>query len=172
MTKTTPVYQLPYLEGNDGGKAIGAVSLSLAQRLEAVLMNEGQTPLDSDLVSLLQRIAALENATAPVDDTGWRTLVLQNNWKYFGGGIYAEPRYRRLNGIVYVSGLIKDGTTSPGGVIANLPVGFRPSKQRITTVSVSPGVGGTVDMAANGNILHGTLSTTFTSLDIVFPAEQ
>ena len=64
MTNTTPLYQFPYLDGADGGKQIKAVSKSLALRLEAVLASEGQVPLDADLVSLLERVAALENGGA------------------------------------------------------------------------------------------------------------
>lgn len=64
MTSTTPVYELPYLDGMDGGKHIKSVSKSLALRLEAVLINEGQVPLDSDLVALLTRLTILEDAVS------------------------------------------------------------------------------------------------------------
>lgn len=61
MTGQTPIYGLPYLTGSDGGRHVPQVSRDLALQLEAILARTGQTPLDSDLQSLLQRLAAVED---------------------------------------------------------------------------------------------------------------
>lgn len=61
MPGNSPIYGLPYLVGSDGGKRIKEVSEALALKLEAVLAQNGNPPLDSDLVSLLQRLGAVED---------------------------------------------------------------------------------------------------------------
>lgn len=82
-----------------------------------------------------------------VSDTGWFNLVVGNSWVSFGGAFVA-PRYRRVNGQVYVQGTIKSGST---GVIATLPVGCRPSA---TLVFITPANAGVADIriATNGEI--------------------
>ena len=61
MPKNSPIYGLPYLVGSDGGRNIKEVSEALALKLDAVLAQTGNPPLDSDLVSLLQRLAGGES---------------------------------------------------------------------------------------------------------------
>lgn len=121
MTKVTPVYQLPYLDGNDGGKHIKAVSSALALRLEAVLQNEGQLPLDSDLVSLLERVAALEDGGGS-GDTGWVPVST------IGSGWTADatnpPRIRRVGDRVDLQGYLNYGNGSWGNMLT-VPSGFR-----------------------------------------------
>lgn len=58
-------------------------------------------------------------------DTGWITPSLLNSWVYFGSP-QAVPAYRKLNGVVYLKGLIKNGTLGVGAFV--LPSGFRPSE--------------------------------------------
>lgn len=164
MTSTTPVYDFPYLDGMDGGKHIKLVSKSLALRLEAVLINEGQVPLDADLVSLLQRVAALEGAGA--DDTGWQVLPLSSGWVAYGSG-YQSPRYRRHNGVVYVEGMVKSGSTAPGAVIATLPPGCRPPAQ-IPVATPTNGAAGTCEVQANGTITAMSVTNSWLSLQFTF----
>jgi hypothetical protein len=67
------------------------------------------------------------NPTVP---GAWTALGLQNNWVSYDGGVtYAHPQYRKVGDIVYVRGLIKNGTITNGTPVANLPVGFRPPLQ-------------------------------------------
>ncbi|PCE13984.1 hypothetical protein AUC47_04875 [Microbacterium sp. SZ1] len=61
MPNNTPIYGLPYLVGSDRGRNIQQVSEQLALTLDATLAATGNPPLDSDLVSLLQRLGELEN---------------------------------------------------------------------------------------------------------------
>jgi len=57
-----------------------------------------------------------------LDDTGWITPTLNAGWT----GTPSElPAYRRLNGVVYLSG--RASTTATGAAAYELPVGFRPS---------------------------------------------
>lgn len=105
-----------------------------------------------------------------IGDTGWVALPLSNTWVNFGGG-YSAARYRRLNGVVYVTGLIKSGTVSPGSTIGTLPAGFRPASQLPKIVPISTGAG-SVDITSAGLILAGAVSATSTALEFSFPAEQ
>lgn len=105
------------------------------------------------------------------EDTGWAALPLVPSWVNFGGGTYADAQYRRVNGVVHVRGLIKGGTTVAGQTVANLPGGFRPVRQSFKSVAVAGGVG-QVEVAADGRIIHSSMSTTWTALEFSFPAEQ
>ena len=107
-----------------------------------------------------------------IEDTGWAALTLSNTWINFGGG-YSAARYRRVNGIVYVTGLIKknSGTAPPGETIGTLPTGFRPASQLPKIVPISTGAG-SVDVTSAGLILAGAASITSTALEFSFPAEQ
>ncbi len=61
----------------------------------------------------------------------WATLALENLWVNFGAP-YQDAKYAKsAEGVVYLRGLIKDGTGTAGTRIATLPVGFRPlAKER------------------------------------------
>ena len=56
----------------------------------------------------------------------WTPFTFQNNWVNYGGN-YPPGGYRKIGDIVYLRGLIRNGTL--GGTIpfATLPVGFRPA---------------------------------------------
>lgn len=57
------------------------------------------------------------------NDSGWVNLSLNSGWTYqYSADI---PQYRKINGIVYLRGLV-DGTAAAGTIIATLPAGFRP----------------------------------------------
>lgn len=68
-------------------------------------------------------------------DTGWITATLGNSWVAFGAP-YVAPQYRKFNGLVYISGEMKSGTTAT--TVFTLPVGYRPAQQHaFSTNSVS-----------------------------------
>lgn len=62
---------------------------------------------------------------ADLTDSGWITATLTNSWVAFGTP-YATPSYRILNGVVYLQGFAKSGTTTVGTTIFTLPAGYRP----------------------------------------------
>lgn len=66
MTGHTPLYSIPYLVGSDPAKQIAQVSEDQAVAIEALLLNKGMPPLDSELVDLIQRMSALETTMATV----------------------------------------------------------------------------------------------------------
>lgn len=95
------------------------------------------------------------------------TLTLMSGWLHFSST--SEPWQRAgfwkdKNGVVHLTGLIKDGTTANGTVLGTLPVGYRPAKQEVFTVTTSSGTA-RIDVYPNGQIIGARdLNATFTSL--------
>jgi len=104
----------------------------------------------------------------------WTSLtpLLQNGWTQYAG--YTPPSYTRgTDGVVKVKGLINNGNTAGGTVIATLPPGYRPLE-----VSLQSGDCGGIycrfDVQANGNIVaRDYVNAGWSSMDIItFMAEQ
>jgi hypothetical protein len=55
------------------------------------------------------------------EDTNWQTFTLGAGWTFFGVP-WATPRVRRVNGVIHIKGLVRNGGTTVG----TLPTGFRP----------------------------------------------
>jgi len=97
-----------------------------------------------------------------LQDSGWISVTsFQNS---FNG--YNNIAYRKLNGIVYMRGAIKDGTA--GATAFNLPEGYRPEYgqvfacQRFGTTGVDY-----VSVDSNGNVYPNTPNAWLST--IVFP---
>jgi len=101
-------------------------------------------------------------------DAGWTTLSLNSTWVTYGYD-YGVPRYCRINGVVYVQGLIKNGPVS--SAIATLPVGFRPDTFVIKSNSMSGGFT-RVDFRSDGQIVVSPGSSGWTSIVANFWADQ
>ena len=114
-----------------------------------------------------------EPGGAQFTDTGWTDFTLSGSWVNFG--TYANAGYRRVNGIVYLRGLIKSGTT--GVQVATLPVGFRPSMQ-IVAPTLSSTAGNVMtpcywDVVPTGALLINYAANSWLSMaNISFPADQ
>jgi len=112
---------------------------------------------------------------ADFQDTDWITLPLLNGWVDYGPP-YAPSEYRRLNGVVYVHGLIKSGTTNNNTVVANLPVGFRPLMDQLNPAQLtSPGTAFCrIDVCGNGDLMGRVgLGSSWTGITLTpFIAEQ
>ncbi len=107
---------------------------------------------------------------------GWSPLTLQSpaNWQVYDLTGHSTNQYRKgSDGIVTVKGLIKNGDTTPGAVIATLPPGYRP-KERLCFAGVAGAVHSRIDVLANGQIIvAGYVNSGWTSMDnISFIAEQ
>lgn len=102
--------------------------------------------------------------------TPWVNLPLANSWVDYGS-VYSPPSYRRMGGVVYVSAFIKGGATGIGTVVANLPTGFRPSKQMVFSTTTAPNNSAWVEVFTDGRIgLGSSASSTWTTLNFSFPA--
>ncbi len=109
----------------------------------------------------------------PYTFNGWTNLPLQSTWVAFDAANYSPPTYTKsADGIVTVRGLIKNGPTTAGTFIAQLPPGYRPAETLLFTV-IANGGWGRVNVQPNGNIEVRSVGSSFTSLDsVTFIAEQ
>jgi len=113
----------------------------------------------------------------------WATPVSLNGWIPYSDpdtGEYSTVGYKKVNGIVYLRGLMKSGTwanTTDGAssAIFNLPVGYRPIKRQILS-TYSDDNYARVDVLPNGNVSAIARQAPNGSLcslsSIRFPAEQ
>ncbi|WP_299440112.1 hypothetical protein [uncultured Aquimarina sp.] len=100
------------------------------------------------------------------------TLNTVGGWEYynaaFGVTNFQDPRYRKVNNIVYLEGLCrKNAAIDNADTIMTLPVGFRPAKTRIFSVETENG-SIRVDVNANGTVLVATgfnVNQNWVSLD-------
>jgi hypothetical protein len=107
---------------------------------------------------------------------GWSPLTLLSpaNWQVFDLTGHSTNEYRKgSDGIVTVKGLIKNGDTTGGAVIAQLPPGYRP-KERLCFAGVAGAVHSRIDILSDGKIIvAGYANSGWTSMDnISFIAEQ
>lgn len=138
MPDISPIYGFPYLVGSDGGKDIAHVSESLVLRLEAILAQTGHAPLDSDLVTVLERLGEVENAVDDIQPDRTSSGIV--SCPGTGGGV--AP--------MYWSDL----------VVVNFPVGLFASPPRVVVQTVGPdgsvGFGGAVEqITATGCKVRG-----------------
>lgn len=108
-------------------------------------------------------------------DVPWIAPSMVNSWVNYAGA-YELAGYKRVNGVVYLKGLVKDGTYG-GATIFTLPAGYRPTKDKIFGCPASGGVL-RVDVTSAGAVYAngttaGAPTNAFVSLDgISFPADQ
>jgi len=131
-----------------GGVSLGGGGASVARYWQSGARKEEQPPLAY---------------TAP---------TLLNSWVNFGG-TWATAGYAKDDqGVVRLKGLLKDGITALGTPIFKLPVGYRPSEDRVFSVATFNGVSlihARVDVAPNGDVKTGVqdnnVSNTWLSLE-------
>lgn len=71
----------------------------------------------------VNRLSAALPASISVIPTAWTTPTYQNGWVEYAAGRGAQ--YRKIGDIVYIRGIIKNGTA--GLTAFTLPSGFRPN---------------------------------------------
>jgi hypothetical protein len=88
------------------------------------------------------------------DDTNWQFPTLGNSWTNYNTASWEGAAYRRVQGVVFLQGLIKGGTT--GQNIFVLPDGYRPVEREIfvgaSPVGTSAGVSCRLDVYATGEV--------------------
>lgn len=103
----------------------------------------------------------------------WVTASLENSWVSFDGS--STPAYFMDDrGIVYLKGLVKNGTTTDGLAIFTLPEGYRPVQRlyfAVTSYNGTTNVHGRVDVYTDGKVAYAIGSNNYLGLDnIRFPA--
>lgn len=126
------------------------------------LSNVDNTSDASKPVSTAQQTAL--NAKANAAQSAWIAPTLNGAWVNFGGA-YETAGYLKDNfGFVHLKGLVKTGT----GVIFNLPVGYRPSEEKIFA-TIGNGTLADVRVGTNGDVSMYSGNSSYLSLSgIVF----
>lgn len=117
--------------------------------------------LRRQIAEINARLAALETLTAP---STWTAVTFQNSWMDYGAG-YQTVQYRKVGDIVYLRGLMRNGTLA--AVAFTLPVGFRPPS---ATMQFGPGSGSNLyhDIQADGDVFPAGGTNTVVVLDCQF----
>lgn len=159
----------------DAGNHTRAASILL----ESLNLPASFIQLNADFVAVNNggntAIVSVNGADVKLGDTGWANLTLVNGWVPFDAA-GRTPRIRRLNGVVYMEGVAKNGVA---GIMTSLPVGFRPAvrtnAERATPCNIN-NTNGFLNFDANtGNIVvapFGANAQAFTYMQDSWIAES
>jgi len=104
-----------------------------------------------------------------LEDVPWTNFTLLNGWVLYPPS-WGAARYCRINGIVHIDLMIKDGTISTA--VATLPVGFRPMEY----VNLACAMYGNAHFHSyiypNGNVTLAGGNSTWVSINASFLPEQ
>lgn len=107
-----------------------------------------------------------------IEDSGWLFLGVdtsfENSWVDYGSP-YDTARYRKINNVVYIEGLVQSGTI--GQSIFTLPVGYRPYARMIFATNSNSSLG-RIDVLADGSVLAQAGSSAWFSINCCFVAHQ
>lgn len=127
--KYTPIYQLPYVEDGDRARAYPAATKTMAERIEAAMLQNGQVPVGADAQGIIKRLNAID-----AKNTDWQPFVLKSGFVAVNGAAVRIRNGRvELRGSIqnsagqYPNGYTELGTLPPDalGNAGNSP--FRPS---------------------------------------------
>jgi len=107
----------------------------------------------------------IEENGIQIDDSGWTNISsFSNSWVNFGG-THAVAAYKKIGNIVYLKGLIKDGTL--GSKAFTLESGYYSTEYFIlSTIASSGTVGsGRLDVQTNGDVVPRSGGNTWFSLN-------
>lgn len=111
---------------------------------------------------------------ATIEDSGWHAVGgtgepgFQNSWVNFSA-TFGDARFRKINGIVQMEGLVKNGTANN---IFTLPVGYRPYARIIKCTITNPNTYGRLDIASNGTVVRVAGSASWFSIFARFVASN
>jgi hypothetical protein len=108
----TPTYALPAFAPTDRVRDLADIDYQKSLKLEAILANQGQPPLDSDLVDIMARTNLLP----------WTYPVLQNGWTNASG---QRVRYTKFGPLAMLQGRASGGNAT---TMFTLPPGYRPGQ--------------------------------------------
>jgi uncharacterized membrane protein len=170
---------IQYFATNGSTTDIGPGNATSASSVQVSLTSQ-KTVAGRLIASTLSRRMAKLNQISPTDATSQWTYwpngggsgQLQNGWQIYEG--WAPPGYIKTSGgVVFLKGLMRDGTLTNGTVVAQLPPGYRPNT--VVTVPVtartSAGANGAavVQILTNGDItiwyVNNNATTDWVSLD-------
>jgi len=110
-----------------------------------------------------------------IEDSGWIFVgdtgapAFENSWVDYDGSTFGLPRFRKINNIVYIEGLVKNGTMTSSAF--TLPAGYRPYN-RLIIASQANNALGRLDVFTDGSVAPWTGSNAYFSLTCSFVAHQ
>lgn len=110
--------------------------------------------LNVDFLKFIDRCNAVFNLL--VDDVtfnGWTNFELFNNWVNYNSARNEAGYTKNKQGIVYIRGMIKNGTITSGTVIARLPLDYAPTRIHSFLLADSTSTNqGRIEVHPNGEI--------------------
>ncbi|AXG72241.1 hypothetical protein KORDIASMS9_04509 [Kordia sp. SMS9] len=98
-------------------------------------------------------------------DSGWQNASLENGIQNYGS-TYQFARYRKKDGVVFIEGLVRNGTpTGSQTDVFTLPSGYRPNRRIILNTIMSGNVMTRIDVLATGEVRCYNYSTSWTSIN-------
>ena len=163
ITSTTSnLYKLLYIEDSGVEKWV---------RLENEVAVQNTTPENGEVLWIEDEDIEPVSIEFIADDTGWKTLTLTSDFHTYEDSSPNIPMYRKVGKVVEIVGAIAPTSEIPSGtnkLIATLPEGYRPSKNRyficqgsgrnIWTLYVYPD--GSIIFARYGSSAYGAASTS------------
>lgn len=163
ITSTTSnLYKLLYIEDSGVEKWV---------RLENEVAVQNTTPENGEVLWIEDEDIEPVSIEFIADDTGWQTLTLTSDFHTYEDSSPNIPMYRKVGKVVEIVGAIAPTSEIPSGtnkIIATLPEGYRPSKNRyficqgsgrnIWTLYVYPD--GRIIFARYGSSAYGAASTS------------
>ena len=145
-------------------KVLGNVSGAAAAPQEVAILDEDDMVSDSDTsLATQQSIKAYVDTPIVIQPTN---LTLLNGAVPYGTPFETPSYYKTKGNFVTLRGLLKSATGNP---IATLPVGYRPAKQLLFSVSADyPNVNygtGRLDVKANGDLFYMSNNNNYNGLD-------
>lgn len=164
----------------DSTTNVGPGSAQTATTLEATITAQTKATGEDIATTMTRRMSKLNQVSPTAASSQWTywpdgggSGQLQNGWSSYGSPFAAPAYIKTSGGVVFLKGLIRDGTLTNGTVVAQLPPGFRPN----TTVTVpvtartSSGTNGAaiVQILTNGDVtiwyVNNNATTDWVSLD-------
>src|SRR5580765_296207 len=113
-------------------------------------------------IPITNEVNRLTTVTTP---TAWTNVTaFLNGWVAYAG--LRAPRYRKIGDIVYVEGLVRNGTVGAAAFI--MPTGFR-SNDSYTIACVSNSLFGYISVNPDGSIVPQVGASAWFSLVCQFP---
>lgn len=121
------------------------------------------------------QLTKISTALAGIVNEARKSPTLLNSWVNYSADYTGASYWKDANGIVHLTGVIKDGVVTKGTIVFTLPAGYRPFASEIMTVQNGDNAFRRLDILANGNVTlngqgftNGWLSLT----NISFKAEN
>ncbi|KAB8156118.1 hypothetical protein EZY14_002560 [Kordia sp. TARA_039_SRF] len=181
LTTNNTKYITPQTANHVVNTAVPSATTSVQGKVELATLTEVTSGTDTTRAVTPQGAKQAAEVHAPVtsvngqtgavtivtsgSDSGWQNASLLNGIQNYSVGSYGNARYRKKDGVVFIEGLVRNGTPTPGQTdIFVLPVGYRPSKRLILSTIVSGNVMVRLDISATGEVTCYDYNTSWTSI--------